>query len=182
MKPVMHKGRLVAWKDDRGFGFIKPYDGSKDVFLHISALKKASRCPKVGNTIFYELTTQVDGKVSAFNASIEGVGIRLLPTHRANIRGLLKTVIGTIIVAGFFTMESSRSNSSPITSITKPITSNRKPGCTIKGNISISTGKKLYHLPGMEDYKSTRIDPAKGERWFCTESEAIANGWRKAPK
>ncbi|EDX70721.1 hypothetical protein MC7420_8149 [Coleofasciculus chthonoplastes PCC 7420] len=41
---------------------------------------------------------------------------------------------------------------------------------------------KVYHLPGMEDYQSTIIDPAKGERWFCTESEAIESGWHKAPR
>ncbi len=57
-----------------------------------------------------------------------------------------------------------------------------KPGCLIKGNISINTRKKLYHLPEMKDYKITRISPEKGERWFCQESEAIANGWKKAPK
>ncbi|WP_449240187.1 hypothetical protein [Coleofasciculus chthonoplastes] len=34
----------------------------------------------------------------------------------------------------------------------------------------------------MEDYQSTIIDPAKGERWFCTESEAIESGWHKAPR
>ena len=55
-------------------------------------------------------------------------------------------------------------------------------GCNIKGNISIGTGNKIYHLPGMEDYEITVIDPDTGERWFCTESEAIANGWRKAPR
>ncbi|WP_442785781.1 sunset domain-containing protein [Leptolyngbya sp. Heron Island J] len=43
-------------------------------------------------------------------------------------------------------------------------------------------GNKIYHLPGMEDYESTVIDLTKGERWLCTESEAIANGWRKAPR
>jgi hypothetical protein len=57
-----------------------------------------------------------------------------------------------------------------------------KPGCNIKGNISIATTKKLYHLPGMKDYLITKISPEKGEKWFCTESEAIANGWKKAPK
>lgn len=181
MKPALHKGQLAKWKDEKGFGFIKQDDGSKEVFIHISALKKAGRRPKVEDTIFYDLTTQADGKICAFNATIECVAFRP-PTHRTNKGGLLKTMISTIIVAGFLTMEFSRGYSLPITSITKPITSIRKPGCTIKGNISISTGKKLYHLPGMEDYESTRIDPAKGERWFCTESEAIANGWRKAPR
>ena len=53
--------------------------------------------------------------------------------------------------------------------------------CNIKGNISISTGKKLYHLPGMEDYESTVISRDKGEKWFCSESEAINSGWEKTP-
>ena len=56
-----------------------------------------------------------------------------------------------------------------------------KPGCNIKGNISIDTGNKLYHLPGMKDYEITIISRT-GERWFCTESEAIASGWKKAPR
>lgn len=60
-------------------------------------------------------------------------------------------------------------------------TSAPKPACQIKGNISISSGRKLYHLPGMEDYEKTNIQPDHGERWFCTENEAIANGWTKAP-
>jgi hypothetical protein len=34
----------------------------------------------------------------------------------------------------------------------------------------------------MEDYENTIIDPMKGEKWFCTESEEIANGWKKAPR
>lgn len=56
-----------------------------------------------------------------------------------------------------------------------------KPGCNIKGNISIDTGNKLYHIPGMKDYEITKISRT-GERWFCTESEAIASGWKKAPR
>ena len=55
-------------------------------------------------------------------------------------------------------------------------------GCNIKGNISVNTGDKLYHLPNMEDYATTNIDGSKGEKWFCSESEAIASGWRKAPR
>ena len=57
----------------------------------------------------------------------------------------------------------------------------KKPECLIKGNISVSSGKKWYHLPGMEDYEKTRIDPLKGEKWFCTEEEARKSGWKKAP-
>ena len=49
--------------------------------------------------------------------------------------------------------------------------------CRIKGNIS-SGGKRIYHLPGTRDYVRTRIDPARGERWFCDEAAARAAGWR----
>ena len=48
--------------------------------------------------------------------------------------------------------------------------------CLIKGNIN-SKGSKIYHVPGTSAYNSTKIDTAQGERWFCTEAEAIAAGW-----
>lgn len=49
--------------------------------------------------------------------------------------------------------------------------------CDIKGNIS---GDKIYHLPDCLSYAKTTIDESKGERWFCSEKEAIEAGWRKA--
>jgi len=55
-----------------------------------------------------------------------------------------------------------------------------KTGCHIKGNISFDSKEKIYHLPGMEFYLDTKINPEYGEKWFCTEEEATANGWRKA--
>ena len=54
-----------------------------------------------------------------------------------------------------------------------------RPRCSIKGNISKS-GEKIYHMPGQQYYDKTKIDPSKGERWFCTEEEAQAAGWRKS--
>lgn len=52
-------------------------------------------------------------------------------------------------------------------------------GCAIKGNVS-SKGTRIYHVPGQQHYERTRISPSKGERWFCTEAEARAAGWRRA--
>lgn len=49
--------------------------------------------------------------------------------------------------------------------------------CPIKGNIS-AKGERIYHAPWSRHYARTRVEPAKGERWFCTEAEAIAAGWR----
>ncbi len=51
-------------------------------------------------------------------------------------------------------------------------------GCVIKGNIS--SGGKIYHLAGCGSYEKTVIDETAGEKWFCTEEEAVQAGWRKA--
>ncbi len=53
-------------------------------------------------------------------------------------------------------------------------------GCNIKGNIN-SKGDKIYHAPGMRSYGATKINESKGERWFCSEKDARAAGWR-APR
>ena len=51
--------------------------------------------------------------------------------------------------------------------------------CLIKGNIS-SSGK-IYHTPSSPWYDRTKINAINGERWFCSEEEAEAAGWR-APR
>jgi hypothetical protein len=55
-------------------------------------------------------------------------------------------------------------------------------GCNIKGNISIETGERIYHVPGQKFYSDTRISPQYGERWFCSEPEARHAGWRKSKR
>ncbi len=52
--------------------------------------------------------------------------------------------------------------------------------CDIKGNISINSGERIYHVPGQEFYNDTIIRTEYGERWFCSEAEARSAGWRKA--
>jgi uncharacterized membrane protein YsdA (DUF1294 family)/cold shock CspA family protein len=81
MKPGLRRGQLTKWKDDRGFGFIQPADGSPEVFLHISELKDASRRPIIGDTIYYHVAEQ-DGKVRASNAFI--LGARLKPVLQSS--------------------------------------------------------------------------------------------------
>jgi endonuclease YncB( thermonuclease family) len=51
------------------------------------------------------------------------------------------------------------------------------PECAIKGNVN-RYGERIYHLPGTRSYGSVNMaDPAK--RWFCSEVEAEAAGWRR---
>ena len=52
-------------------------------------------------------------------------------------------------------------------------------GCDIKGNLS-PTGEKIYHVSSTLWYERVIVNPARGERYFCTEAEAQQNGYRKA--
>ena len=62
-----------------------------------------------------------------------------------------------------------------------PVPPDKRSGdCLIKGNIS-SGNKRIYHVPGSPSWANTSIDESRGERWFCSEEEARAAGWR-APK
>jgi endonuclease YncB( thermonuclease family) len=51
-------------------------------------------------------------------------------------------------------------------------------GCVIKGNVTAHG--RIYHMPWSPWYDRVKIDEAKGKRWFCTEAEALAAGWRPA--
>ncbi|HTN60259.1 MAG TPA: hypothetical protein VL147_01740 [Devosia sp.] len=52
--------------------------------------------------------------------------------------------------------------------------------CNIKGNVSISSGEHIYHMPGQLYYAETIIRQEYGERYFCSEAEARAAGWRRS--
>ncbi len=66
----MATGTVKWFNSTKGFGFIQPEDGSKDVFLHVSAVESAGlQSPADGQKIQYELETGRDGKTSAGNIS-----------------------------------------------------------------------------------------------------------------
>lgn len=67
---VQLEGELVSWNEERGFGFIRPQAGGRDVFVHIRDLWPRSRLPQVGERIFYALELDREGRPRAVEASI----------------------------------------------------------------------------------------------------------------
>ena len=66
----MAQGKIKWFDPKKGYGFITPDDGSKDAFLHISALEKAGiNQLEVGQAVTYELAEQ-RGKQSATNIQL----------------------------------------------------------------------------------------------------------------
>jgi len=65
--------------------------------------------------------------------------------------------------------------------VTEPEPPSQPPCLDIKGNIS-SSGDKIFHVPDGQYYDRVKIDEGAGEKFFCTEEEAIAAGWRKSTR
>lgn len=91
---MRQKGTLRSWNDDKGFGFIVPSEGGKDVFLHISAFSNRARRPEVGQIVTYALSTDQQGRPRASKATLPGD--RLHP-HKKKAGAT-----GAFIVAGAF--------------------------------------------------------------------------------
>ena len=64
----MIPGKVKFFNADKGYGFIAPEDGSKDAFVHISAVEKAGLSNLTQDQrVSYELETDQRGKTSAVN-------------------------------------------------------------------------------------------------------------------
>lgn len=68
----MATGTVKWFNAAKGFGFIEPADGSKDAFVHISAVERAGLTTlNEGQKVTYELTPGRDGKASAENLVVD---------------------------------------------------------------------------------------------------------------
>ena len=67
----MAMGTVKWFNATKGYGFIQPSDGSKDIFLHASAVERAGiESPKEGQKLEYEIEQGEQGKVSAGNLKL----------------------------------------------------------------------------------------------------------------
>lgn len=67
----MANGTVKWFNATKGFGFIEPADGGKDVFLHISAVERAGlRAIADGQAVTFDIESGRDGRQSAVNLSL----------------------------------------------------------------------------------------------------------------
>ena len=68
-RPEMSKGTVKWFNTQKGYGFIQPEDGSKDIFVHISAVERAGLYDlKEGQKVTFEVVdNRKTGKASAEN-------------------------------------------------------------------------------------------------------------------
>ncbi|HEY6241842.1 MAG TPA: cold-shock protein [Burkholderiales bacterium] len=67
----MPTGIVRSFNPKQGFGFIRPDDGSKDVFLHGSAVERAGlKLLRENQKLSYDVRSELDGRRSAINLKI----------------------------------------------------------------------------------------------------------------
>jgi uncharacterized membrane protein YsdA (DUF1294 family)/cold shock CspA family protein len=79
------QGKVISWKDDKGFGFIEPSAGGKQIFVHIKAFRGGSRRPKIGTEVSYVESRDAQGRARAESAQSLGQGLLLGPASKAFI-------------------------------------------------------------------------------------------------
>ena len=67
----MANGTVKWFNSTKGFGFIAPANGGKDVFVHISAMERAGiRALPDGQAVTFDIESGRDGRESAINLAL----------------------------------------------------------------------------------------------------------------
>ena len=65
------KGKIVRWNEDKGFGFIQPFDSKQQIFIHITEIQHR-RTPSPGDVITYSNSSDENNRPSAVDAVMAG--------------------------------------------------------------------------------------------------------------
>lgn len=66
------KGKIASWNDNKGYGFITPLAGGKQIFVHINAFGNRARRPELNEVVTYAMSKDKQGRPCAANATLAG--------------------------------------------------------------------------------------------------------------
>ncbi len=89
------KGKITSWDNDKGFGFISPKDGGKQVFVHIKAFSRREKQDEINQVVTYIVSKDKDGRVCADK-------VRRAGDRRSKIWALVNRSKSIIAVLIFF--------------------------------------------------------------------------------
>ena len=92
-------GKIVSWKTDKGFGFIAPSEGGGQLFVHIKALDRTLRPPKIGTEVSYLLAADPQGRARAERVEPKNKARRLGSASKAFVVASLSLLAVAVICA-----------------------------------------------------------------------------------
>jgi cold shock CspA family protein len=113
------QGKITDWRADRGFGFITPNGGGKNVFLHISAIRSDAGRPLVGDIVTYIVVEGPKGP-KANDVAIVRIERQSSTSERSSLGGVVHLVLSLGIavflgVMGFNAYQRAQLASQPAT-------------------------------------------------------------------
>ena len=93
------KGKITSWNDEKGFGFITPLAGGKQIFIHISALSNRNRRPELNEVVTYSVSSDKQGRPRAANATLAGEKLIKKARKKSNTAAILFAVLFLVAVA-----------------------------------------------------------------------------------
>jgi uncharacterized membrane protein YsdA (DUF1294 family)/cold shock CspA family protein len=96
---MRYQGEITNWKDDKGFGFITPNGGGKDIFVHIKSFANRQRRPVGNEIVTYELKTDDRGRTQAVSVAFDGESVPSTSSVRCNV-SLFLAIAFLVFVAG----------------------------------------------------------------------------------
>ncbi|MBF0646788.1 DUF1294 domain-containing protein [Desulfuromonas acetoxidans] len=77
------RGTITSWNKDKGYGFILPNSGSKQIFVHIKDFSNRHRQPEVEQLVNYSESVDRQGRPCAINATRVGDGTEKIGSKKA---------------------------------------------------------------------------------------------------
>ncbi len=151
---MRYQGKLSNWKDEKGFGFIAPDGGGRQVFVHVKAFSNRQRRPVGGEAVTYELKTDNKGRLRADRVVFAGKRVPLVKASGHSNVSIILAVTFLVFVAG----------------------------SVYAGRLPIAV-LWLYLIAGVVAFAAYAFDKsaARNDRWRVRESTlhlfALAGGW-----
>ncbi len=101
---MQKKGRISSWNDAKGFGFITPIGGSKQIFVHIKAFSSRKTRPKLDQVVSYTVSSDKHGRTCAENVSMpDNISNMKVKTSNSN-SGFLSIILALVFLGVIFFM------------------------------------------------------------------------------
>lgn len=95
---MRQQGKIVSWNEKKGFGFVKPTNGGKEVFIHI---KEFDWKPEIGQTISFSMGTDNHGRVCGKIAIPSGSYLTSEKSHPTAVFSYLLAFLSLASIAVF---------------------------------------------------------------------------------
>jgi uncharacterized membrane protein YsdA (DUF1294 family)/cold shock CspA family protein len=93
----------VTWNDDRGFGFIRPQQGGKELFFHVSDLDGSAVRPQEHMGVSYSASIDDKGRPCAVGVHLNGTALRAAGWPIV-VAALFFVTLGALCLAGRFSL------------------------------------------------------------------------------